>query len=146
MSIRAMNWAYEQIEATDLTAKAAQVFAALAWFHNQDTGRCDPSVAKLVARTKLSERGVRLALRELEEKKLLSTTHRQQRTGRGKKNLTSRYAFRAMPQSGAQDAGTVGHGMPPKEQQTPSTFSDLAMVTEEEDFQPRIRIIVGGRA
>lgn len=131
MSVRAMNWAYDRVEAVEMTPKAAQVLCALAWFHNQETGRCDPGLARLVARTRLSERAVRNAIRELEEVSVLRTVHRTIRTGRGKRNLTNRYAFNGMSYSGAPRAGGMGHDVPAKGNTLPSAFDDLAMLIDD---------------
>ncbi len=84
---------------------------ALADFHNQETGRCDPSLAGIAKKTGLSERAVRYAIRELELAKAIITVERQQRSGRGKKNLTNRYKITLS--SGAQFAGGMGHNLPP---------------------------------
>ena len=51
---------------TGLPPAARLVAYMLADHHNDDTGRCDPSIACLVSETGLSERGVRLQLRHLE--------------------------------------------------------------------------------
>lgn len=128
MSIRAINWAFGSIEDADLHPAAALTLLALAHCHNQETGRCDPSLTTLCAKTGLSERAVRNALRQLEEAKLLATTHRTVRTGRGRRYLRNRYTLRG----GAQNAGRVGHRMPQKgKYRAPSAFSDLAMGIED---------------
>lgn len=127
MSLRAVIWAYEAVETADISPTAASVLVALSFFHNQETGRCDPSLSRICKRTKFSERAVRNALRDLEEAKLIGTVHRTLRTGRGKRNLTSRYILA----SGARRAGGVGHQMPTKGQYTPSAYTDLAMMIDE---------------
>lgn len=108
MSITATRWAFRRIEETDMTPKAAQVLVALAWLHHEETGRCVAPMRTLVGRTRLSERAVRLAVRELETIGLLATTHRSTRSTRGKRNLPNSYTFRG----GARDAGGVGHDVP----------------------------------
>lgn len=111
MSIRAIVWAYNVIDKSDaMTAAAAAVLAALAHFHNQESGRCDPSNESLCRRTKLCERTVRKALRELEAARIIKTIQRKSGSGRGKANLTNRYVLRvpagaAAPQP-APDAGS----------------------------------------
>lgn len=127
MSITALRAAFKHIEEVPMGAPARLVLLALANHHNQETGRCDPSVGRLVKTTQLCERAVRTALRELETLKLIVTVLRQQKTGRGKRNLTSRYRLKG----GAQYAGGMGHNMPPnQEYYTPSAFDDLAMMVE----------------
>lgn len=128
MSIRALHHAFQHIASTDMGLPARLVLLALANRHNQETGRCDPSIATICHDTKLSERAVRAALRELEELKLITTTERKLRTGRGKRNLTNRYRLKG----GAQYAGRVGHNMPPKLETTaPSAFDDLAALLDD---------------
>lgn len=42
--------------------------------------------------------------------------------------MTNRYRLKG----GAQYAGGMGHNMPPKQEDTPSAFDDLAMLIESE--------------
>ena len=129
MSYSAINAAFEHIERESLSIPARLVLLALARHHNQETGRCDPSISRLEKTTHLSERAIRSALRELEALKLISTVERKRRTGRGKLNLTNRYRLKG----GAQYAGGMGHNMPPKrEYNQPSAFDALAMMIETE--------------
>jgi Cdc6-like AAA superfamily ATPase len=130
MSMTALRHAFAAIEATAMSAPARLVLLALADCHNQETGRCDPSVKKLCAKTGLSERGVRNGLRELESLKLVQTVFRKKSTGRGRVNMTSRYRIRG----GAQRAATMGHKMPPNHKNTPSAFDDLAMSLKAEGW------------
>lgn len=126
MSLRATNWAFAAIEGASgkLTPATTLTLLALAHAHNQETGRCDPSIASLCSKTGLSERAVRNGLRQLERAHLIATTHRTIRTGRGKRNLRSRYTLRG----GAGFAGGVGQDLPPnREVYAPSAFDDLAM-------------------
>lgn len=130
MSIRAINQSFAAIEALgdQLTPSASLTLIALSHCHNQETGRCDPSLATLCAKTGLSERAVRSAIRLLEGLALVATTHRTIRTGRGKRNLRNRYNLTG----GAKFAGGVGQDLPPKEKYTaPSAFDDLAMSIED---------------
>jgi len=106
---------------------AKVVLMVLADHHNQETGRCDPSIGRIVAKSKLSERAVRMALRELEKINLIVTVQRTQRTGRGKRNLNSRYRIKG----GAQYAARMGHNMPPNQGYTPSAYHDIAMSIED---------------
>lgn len=50
-----------------LSPSARRVAAWLVWHANGYTGRCDPGQTRLIAETKLSERSVRNAVKELEE-------------------------------------------------------------------------------
>ena len=129
MSMTALRSAFKSISETKMSAPARLVLLALSNRHNQETGRCDPSTATICRDTQLSERAVRLAIRELEKKRLIVTTHRVRRTGAGRRNMSNRYNLRG----GAQYAGGMGHNMPPKQEYTPSVFSDLAMSIEEPD-------------
>ena len=128
MSSRALHQAFIHIGTVKMSLPARLVLLALANRHNQETGRCDPSIATVCHDTQLSERAVRAALRELEGLKLISTIERRLRTGRGRRNLTNRYRLKG----GAQYAGRMGHNMPPKlETSAPSAFDDLAMLLDD---------------
>lgn len=130
MSFTAIRSALENIKDAKITPSAKLVLICLANRHNQETGRCDPSLDRISDDTGLSERAVRNALRELEKNRLVTTTHRTIRTGRGKRNLTNRYRLRG----GAKSAGRMGQNLPPKQEEyTPSAFDDLAMLVEMED-------------
>lgn len=128
MSVTAIRAAFVHIENAEMSIPARLVLLALADHHNQETGRCDPSIARLCKKTALSERAVRLALRQLEVLKVIVTVERRQRAGRGRRNLTNRYRIAG----GAQYAGRMGHNMPPNHKYTPSAFDDLAMSIESE--------------
>jgi DNA-binding transcriptional ArsR family regulator len=125
MSGAATRAAWLHIRGKDISIPARLVLLALADRHNQETGRCDPSIARIVCDTRLSERAVRTALRELEAAKAVTTVERQQRTGRGKRNMTNRYKISGI-KGGAQYAGGMGHNMPPNLNITPTAFGDLA--------------------
>ena len=139
VSMTALNAAFARVKTVKMSAPARLVLIALANRHNQETGRCDPSVSRLCADTQCSERAVRLALRELEKNRLITTVFRVLKSGRGKKNMTNRY--RVLPVvrgkngslSGAQYAGGMGHNMPPNLTDRPSAFDDLAMMIEAPD-------------
>jgi repressor of nif and glnA expression len=126
MSFMALRNAFTHISENTLTPKASLVLLVLSNRHNQETGRCDPSLAKIAADANMSERTVRYALRELEQLKIIQTIFRKATTGRGIKNMTSRYRLKG----GAKSAGRVGHNLPPKQEYTPSAFDDLVI---EED-------------
>lgn len=128
MSIRALSHAFMHIGNVEMSLPARLVLLVLANRHNQETGRCDPSNARICEDTQLSERAVRKAIRELEQLKLITTTERKQRTGRGKRNLTNRYRIAG----GAQYAGRMGSNMPPKlETSAPTAFDDLAALLDD---------------
>ena len=126
MSLTAMRHAFAIVASVDMSPSAKLVLLVLANRHNQETGRCDPSLRKIAADTLMSERAVRYGLRELELLKAITTVERKQRTGRGKKNLTNRYRI----SMGANFAGRMGQILPPKQEYTPSAFDDLAMSIE----------------
>lgn len=135
MSISAINWAFGAIASTDLKPSAALTLLALAHCHNQETGRCDPSLATICSKTSLSERAVRDGLRQLEACKLIATEHRTIRTGRGKRNLRNRYTLRG----GAKSAGRLGQNLPGKgKYRPPSAFHDLAMSIEDPETEDMI--------
>lgn len=126
MSMTAIRAAFAHIQSREMGIPSRLVLLALADHHNQETGRCDPSIARLCRSTGLSERSVRNGLRELEKLKVISTVERKRRTGRGKINLTNRYRIGG----GAQYAGRMGHDMPPNHNTTPAAFDALAMSIE----------------
>lgn len=127
MSIRALRHAFAHISAVKMSLPARLVLLALANRHNQETGRCDPSISTLCEDTQLSDRAVQKALRELEKLKLVTTVERKQRTGRGKRNLTNRYRLKG----GEQYAGRMGSNIPPNlNTSAPAAFDDLAMLLE----------------
>ena len=132
MSVIAYGAAIVVAEKHDLSPASAAVLYALAWRHHQETGRCDPSVAHLAAITRLSERAVRNALRNLEKLRLIKTTFRKVSTGRGKRNRTNRYRLNFAPKGGARGAGGMGHEVPgigkPRDV---SQYDDLAMLLED---------------
>lgn len=128
MSGIASRAAWAAIAERPMSMPARLVLLALSHCHNQETGRCDPSLKMLCAKTQLSERAVRGALRELEAMKQIQTIFRKKTTGLGIANMTSRYKLRG----GAQYAGGVGHNMPPNLKITPSAFSDLAMILDDD--------------
>ena len=123
MSMTAIRAAWLHIKKIPMSLPSRLVLLALADRHNQETGRCDPSLSKIGCDTQLSERAIRSALRELEAIKVISTVERKLRTGRGKLNLTNRYRI----SGGAQYAGRMGHNMPPNLKPAPNAFDDLAM-------------------
>lgn len=135
MSRRALNDAFAVVASMDMGNAAKLVLFALANRHHQETGRCDPSVERLCADMRLSERGVRKALRQLENLDVISTRHRKQRHTGAHRNLTNSYVLRGL--DGARSAGRVGHSVPPKREEIRAREAsvpwDLAMLLDGED-------------
>lgn len=131
MSVRAIFNALSHIASADISNSAKLVLIALSNRHNQETGRCDPSVARIASDVKISERAVRDGLRELERAKLIATVHRTIRTGKGKRNLNNRYRLAGT----AKSAGGVRQNLPTKLHNTdPSVFDDIVFsVCSDED-------------
>mgnify|MGYP003400215540 CR=1 FL=1 len=126
MSLTALRSAFAIIGSVEMSPSAKIVLLALSNRHNQETGRCDPSIKTISADTRMSERAIQYGLRELEAVKAIVTVERKQRTGRGKKNLTNRYRIAGGANfacGGVQDLRT-------KQEYTPSAFDDLAMSIE----------------
>lgn len=138
MSYTAIKGAFRELAKTKMGMPARLVLLVLSNRHNQETGRCDPSIATICADTQLSERSVRAALRELEKLGLLATTQRRCRSTTGVRNLTNAYKLKG----GAQYAGGVGHNMPPNQEYTrASAYDDLAMLIEDpEEEEAKARI------
>lgn len=123
MSITALNRAFAAIECTELKPSSALVLLCLARRHNQETGRCDPSLARIAKDSGLSVRAVRSGLRELEANRLIQTVFRKATTGRGVMNMNSRYRILGT----AKSAATLRQNLPPKKEiYQPSAFDDLA--------------------
>lgn len=129
MSFTAFRNAMSNLCGSDISPSAKLVLIALANRHNQETGRCDPSIETIAADVGLSSRAVQYGLRELEKAKLITTTHRVRRTGRGKKNLSNRYRLKG----GAKFACGMVQNLRPKQEYTPSAFDDLANLLEDGD-------------
>lgn len=135
MSWAALDYALQAFKSIPMTHSAKFVLLALANRHNQETGRCDPSVERIADDMQISHRSVKYGLRELETLKVIQTVERKQRTGRGKKNLTNRYRLFM----GARLALGVGQGLPPKQEDNtahkkktrPSAFDDLVMSIQD---------------
>jgi predicted transcriptional regulator len=66
MSVTALRSAFKSISETKMSIPARLVLLALSNRHNQETWLCDTSNKAIRIDTQLSERSVRLALRELE--------------------------------------------------------------------------------
>lgn len=128
----AIRAAFLHIANVPMSTPARLVLLALSNRHNQETGRCDPSNATLCGDTQHTERTVRKAIRELERLRLITTTERKQRSGRGKRNLTNRYRLKG----GVQYAGGMGSNMPPKQESIASAYDDLVFAISVESENP----------
>lgn len=129
MSFRAIQSAFAIIASTpELKPCASITLLVLADCHNQETGRCDPSIETIAKRGSISPRSVQNGLAQLIELKKISVTYRQAATGKGKKNLTSRYRI-----GGAKSASTLPQNLHPNQEyrHAPSAFDDLAMLLDD---------------
>ena len=128
MSFTAIRLAFSIVaETPELKASAKIALLVLADCHNQETGRCDPSIATIAKRGGMSERSIQDGLKQLSDLKKISITYRQRKTGKGKKNLTSRYRILG----GAKSASGMVQNLHPKQEvNAPSAFDDLAMLLE----------------
>lgn len=128
MSLKALSAAFKTIAGGDFRPSASLVLLCLANRHNQETGRCDPSIARIASDTGLSRRAVQCGLRELETKRAIQTVFRKATTGRGLMNMNSRYRIIGS----ANSAPTPAQNLRPKQEIYPSAFDDLAMSIELE--------------
>lgn len=131
MSFTAIRNAMENLKTVKVSAGSKLVLLALSNRHNQETGRCDPSIETIASDLGISERAVQYGLRELEKHKLITTTHRVQRTGRGKRNMSNRYRLKG----GAKSASTMVQDLRTKQEYTPSAFDDLANLVEDGRYE-----------
>ncbi|EDM70684.1 hypothetical protein RAZWK3B_14843 [Roseobacter sp. AzwK-3b] len=139
MSITALQNAFDAIRQHKMSNSAKLVLLCLANRHNQETGRCDPSIPTIATDMKISERAARDGLRELERLGLVKTIRRTVRTGLGKRNMSNRYNLRG----GAKYAGGMGQNLPGKQEyKRTSVFDDLAMLLES---QPKADFGEAGR-
>ena len=129
MSFTALKTAIGHLATAEVGPSGKLVLIALANRHNQETGRCDPSVELIANDLGISERAVQYGLRELEKNGLITTTHRTVRTGRGKRNMSNRYRLKG----GAKFASTMVQDLRTKQEYTPSAFDDLANLIEGGD-------------
>lgn len=127
MSYTASREAWKAVRGSKILPSARLVLLALADRHNQETGRCDPSLSRICEDTGLSERTVRSALRQLEKAKLIRTIHRTIRTGVGKRNLNNRYVLLG----GATVAGGMGQQLPPNQEYRTSSFEDVVNLLDD---------------
>jgi len=142
MSFTASRWAASAISQHDMSMSAKLVLVALGNRHNQETGRCDPSIILISKDVRISERAVRNGIRELEKLKLIRTVERKVRTGLGKRNMTNRYNLGG----GAVFAGGVGQDLPTKQEvKAPSRFQDLAMILEDVEGAASDGRVMGGQ-
>ena len=89
--------------ASNLPPTARFVAVTLAWHHNEQTGRCDPSLPLLAQETGLCVRAVRQALRTIEAAGLISSMPRPGGTP----------LYRLHPHTPAPDAAHPGSKCPP---------------------------------
>ena len=134
MSNTANRWVWSIIrKRSDLMTSQRMVLLALADRHNQNSARCNPTIATIAADTGLSVRRVSGAIAELEAKKILNV-YRISLKGR-KRNLPNFYAFVNMSKGGA---AVAGHGVQQLQgnleieqaPQMPSAQYDLVIVEE----------------
>lgn len=84
MSTRAMNWAFETMKGSRLTAAQRLALIALAHHHHDKTNACFPSMETIAAVAGLTVRRAQIAVRALEKMGLISvavrTEHGRQRS------------------------------------------------------------------
>lgn len=72
-----MHWARAMVRTRKISAKAFVVYEALLWvFHNSKTGRCFPSYERIAAIAGCARSTVALAIKSLEEVRLLTWHNR----------------------------------------------------------------------
>ena len=71
MSFYATAWAGEVMQGSELPATRRMVLLALADCHNEQTGRCDPSLELMIQKTGLDRHSVPKSIRELESAGLI---------------------------------------------------------------------------
>lgn len=130
MSWQALEYAFDQIERhQNLKPCSTVTLLVLAKMHFHPTGRCDPAVVTIAKKGAISERSVQDALAQLSDLKIIKIIYRQQKSGKGKKNLTNRYKF--PDHMGAKFASTHGaKSAPINVTNHPSAFDDLAFIIE----------------
>lgn len=130
MSHTALRQAFRTIRETpELKPCSSITLLVLANCHNQETGRCDPSIATIAKLGSISPRAVQDGLKQLSEMKKIAIVYRQSKTGRGKRNMTSRYRILG----GAKFASTLVQNLHPNlEDRQTSAFDDLAMMLESD--------------
>lgn len=129
MSMVALRTAFARIERGDLKPACALVLLCLANRHNQETGRCDPSVSRIAKDTGLTRKTVQTSLRALEADQSIQTIFRQRSTGRGRANMNSRYRILG----GVKFTPTLAKKLRPKQEvYQPSAFDDLALMIDVE--------------
>ena len=114
-----------------IKAKHLQVFAALLWsFHNAKTGLCYPSLDSIAERAGCARSTVALALRALEDARLLTWVHRLKRVHERVLNL---FGEGVHGQRSRVERTSNGYqfSMPPDVE---SSKSDLQSGTEGQDF------------
>lgn len=110
MSIRAMNWAWDQA----LTPTAKLILMALADAAD-DVGECWPSLRRIASKCLVSERTVQRTLKDFEDRRLLSVSPRFAQDGRQKSNtyllaiagLPDKLSPSLQPRQGEGDVGVI---------------------------------------
>lgn len=128
MSFRALKNAFALIAQTSsLKPSATITLLVLADCHNQETGRCDPAVKTIAKKGSISPRAVNDGLKQLSDLKLISITYRQLKTGKGRRNLTSRYRIKGAAKFASTPLQDLQTNL---EDTAPSAFDDLAMLLD----------------
>jgi len=142
VSFAAIAAAYHHLSEVDMTPAAKVVLFVLAGRHNQETGRCDPSVMTIGKDARMSDRAVKYALKELATKRVISVTRRKAKTGRGKLNMTNRYVIKPattcsganLAPRGANLALTLVQDLHPNLEDRQPTAFDALVGTVEPDI------------
>jgi DNA-binding transcriptional MocR family regulator len=93
MSIRAIKWAHNTLPDVDLPPTECAVLMTLAFFHNDATGECFPSIATVSRHCGACERRVKQATALLAEMGLISW----KRGGTSEGNASNRYTLFGKP-------------------------------------------------
>lgn len=132
----AASWIGHWPKTINTTAQA--VLFTLANHHNQETGRCDPSVDMLAKECLLSRRGVQKSIRALEVAKIIKTTERRRRRGSVLHHLPNSYQITAFTprttfappanhvRTKLGNTPTVSHAP------SPAVWDDIVMLVEDD--------------
>lgn len=137
MSGTATRWAWKMADTeNNITSSGVLVLTALAHFHNQETGRCNPSIARIAQRTKLGRSTIKRAIRELSDAGLLKVIYQKDRYKGAVKNHPNTYILASGGRSMVNRG--VGPQRTPKEtdksaRALPSSVYDLANIIDEGD-------------
>lgn len=140
MSLRATAWAW-----TVETAPTAKfVLVALA-DHADEAGLCWPSLARLRTYTRLSERAIRHAIRQLEAERLIATDKREGRISRYNLSINAAPEPRQHVPGWEMDtpaarAGDPGSTCPPPRQHVPGTPASPAPEPSRTVIEPSVNL------